>query len=35
MLMSLLKSTITKWHIFSTDFARRGTLEERKKENVF
>ena len=23
MLMSLLKSTITKWHIFTPDFARR------------
>ena len=24
-LMSLLKSTITKWHIFTPDFARRGS----------
>ena len=27
MLMSLLKSTITKWHIFTPDFARREQMD--------
>ena len=34
MLMPLLKSTITKWHIFIPDFARRVTSSNDLQTNA-